>query len=125
MLANFFELGVELRFDFDAHVFGALDHQGLIDQAAQQIFLLRLELLLDFFRGAGFAVVGDFVVKFLRGFLVGGEENGFVVYGGDDFSRGRGGGLGGRLGVGQRRERHRDDGKSEYEEVMAIFHGAK
>ena len=117
LLANFIETLVEFGFDFDAHVFGALNHEGLIDHAAQQIFLLFFELGFDFFGWAGFAVARDFVAELLFGFLVVGESDGFVVHAGHDF----GGGLRLRLGRPRRENQEREERNERY--GAAILHG--
>ncbi len=114
MLADFVEALGEGWLDVDAHVFGALHHQRLVNDIAQQIFLLVLELRVNLVLRAALAITRRFIAQFFFGFLIIGEGDDVVVDARDYVSVRRGLGLRADARSGQRNERRqRDDGEAQ------------
>ena len=106
MLADVVEALDQVGFDADAHVLGALDHQRLVDQTAQQIFLLVFVFGGEFVRQAILAVMGNFVFQLHVGMLVVGLSDDVVIHAGDNFLDDGG------LGLGAGRGRHQGGGNA-------------
>ena len=130
MFADVVESLDQIRFDADAHVFGALDHQRLVDQTAQEIFLPVFIFGGEFVRRTILAVVGNFVFQLHVGVLVVRLGNNVVIHASDNFLDHGGFGLGAGGGRGkhsqgesQRGSAGGDAGKSNGIVQSVFIHG--